>query len=62
MAHPAYKPTPAEAQFLGELVVVDSELAKVALKQFKDGWSLDSVVSSFKDAMKISAILRGPAA
>ncbi len=59
MAHPAYKPTPAEAQFIGELLAIDAGLAKIALDQLEAGRSLDNVVGTYKDAMKIAALVRG---
>lgn len=54
-----YKPSPAEAIFLGQLLNIDTKLAGIARDMLAKGASLASVVDCFKSASNVATALRG---
>jgi hypothetical protein len=58
-ARPNWKPDAAEAQFLGQLLGIDSGLAEIARGQLVKGIPLREVVASFKAASDIARLVRG---
>ena len=54
-----WKPDRAEAQFLGELLNIDADLAQVARGMLAGGQRLQQVADAFKAAMEVVAVVRG---
>jgi hypothetical protein len=55
---PNWKPDAAEAQFLGQLLAIDSGLADIARGQLAKGIPLREVVAAFKAATDIARFVR----
>lgn len=54
-----WKPAPAEAQFIGEVMAIDASLAQHVMDLLRKGQPLTSVQATLKDAYRIVAMARG---
>ena len=58
-----WKPDRSEAQFLGEVLNISPELAKIARDMLAKGTSLASTIDCFKQASSLAALIqKGPKA